>query len=136
VMGRRVDVSRRHFAAAGLGLAVSAGAAGVATGALPGQGTAAPALGPGRSRRPDIVLVLADDLGWGELGCYGQSIIQTPHVDRLAAQGTRFTRCHPRCWPRSSRTCVQEAGPVPPASRHRPATEPSLPQDAPPAALA
>jgi len=38
------------------------------------------------------VFVLADDLGWGELGCYGQTKIRTPHADRIASEGLRFTR--------------------------------------------
>lgn len=42
-------------------------------------------------RLPNIVLLLADDLGYGELGCYGQKWIETPHLDRLAAEGMRFT---------------------------------------------
>ncbi len=42
--------------------------------------------------RPNVVFILADDLGWGELGCYGQKRIPTPNLDRLAAQGMRFTR--------------------------------------------
>lgn len=41
--------------------------------------------------KPNIVLVLADDLGYGDLGCYGQSEIATPQIDRLAAEGMRFT---------------------------------------------
>ncbi len=41
--------------------------------------------------RPNVLLILADDLGIGELGCYGQHKIKTPHLDRLAAQGMRFT---------------------------------------------
>jgi arylsulfatase A-like enzyme len=40
----------------------------------------------------NVVFILADDLGWGELGSYGQKKIPTPNLDRLAAQGTRFTR--------------------------------------------
>ena len=40
----------------------------------------------------NVVFILADDLGWGELGSYGQKKIPTPHLDRLAAQGMRFTR--------------------------------------------
>lgn len=40
---------------------------------------------------PNIVFIFADDLGYGELGCYGQQKIKTPHIDRLAAQGMRFT---------------------------------------------
>lgn len=43
-------------------------------------------------RPPNIVLILADDLGYGELGCYGQEKIRTPRLDRLAREGLRFTR--------------------------------------------
>src|SRR3954463_3348584 len=41
--------------------------------------------------RPNIVFILADDLGWGDLGCYGNRDIKTPNLDRLARQGTPFT---------------------------------------------
>ncbi len=41
--------------------------------------------------RPNIVYIMADDLGYGDLGCYGQKLIQTPHIDRLAKRGMRFT---------------------------------------------
>jgi arylsulfatase A-like enzyme len=41
--------------------------------------------------RPNILFILADDLGYGDLGCYGQQEVQTPHLDRMAAQGMRFT---------------------------------------------
>lgn len=44
------------------------------------------------SARPNIVLIIADDLGYGDLGCYGATKIKTPNVDRLAAQGVRFTQ--------------------------------------------
>ncbi|MEX1228834.1 MAG: arylsulfatase [Planctomycetaceae bacterium] len=46
------------------------------------------------NRPPNIVLILADDLGYGGLGCYGQEKIRTPHVDRLAAGGMKFTRAY------------------------------------------
>ncbi|CAA6692402.1 MULTISPECIES: sulfatase-like hydrolase/transferase [unclassified Lentimonas] len=42
-------------------------------------------------KKPNIVVLLADDLGYGELGCYGQEVIQTPHIDALAKKGVRFT---------------------------------------------
>ena len=41
---------------------------------------------------PNVIIILADDLGYGELGCYGQKLIETPHIDRLAAEGMRFTQ--------------------------------------------
>jgi hypothetical protein len=41
--------------------------------------------------KPNIVFILADDLGYGELGCYGQTKIKTPNIDRMAAEGMRFT---------------------------------------------
>jgi len=44
------------------------------------------------AERLSVVFILADDLGWGELGCYGQEKIPTPNLDRLAAEGTRFTQ--------------------------------------------
>jgi arylsulfatase A len=43
------------------------------------------------SKRPNIIIILADDLGWGDMGCYGHPSIRTPNLDRLAAQGMRFT---------------------------------------------
>ena len=54
------------------------------------------------TRRPNIVFLLADDLGWGDLGCFGSLHIRTPHLDRLAAQGIRFTHAYsasPWCSP-------------------------------------
>jgi uncharacterized sulfatase len=44
--------------------------------------------------RPNIIWIMADDLGYGEVGCYGQKHIQTPQIDRLAAEGMRFTQCY------------------------------------------
>ena len=41
--------------------------------------------------KPNIIFIMADDLGYGDLGCYGQDQIKTPHIDRMAAQGMRFT---------------------------------------------
>ena len=42
------------------------------------------------SSKPNIVFILADDLGFGDLGCYGQKLIRTPHLDRMAAEGMRL----------------------------------------------
>jgi arylsulfatase A len=46
------------------------------------------------TKRPNVVLIMADDLGYGSLGCYGNKDIQTPNIDRLAANGMRFTDFH------------------------------------------
>ncbi len=58
--------------------------------------------GNAAARQPNIVLILADDLGYGELGCYGQTKIQTPNLDRLAQNGIRFSQAYsgsPVCAP-------------------------------------
>jgi arylsulfatase A-like enzyme len=55
-------------------------------GAQPANPPAAPA------RKPNIIFILADDLGYGDLGCYGQTKIKTPNLDKLAADGVRFTQ--------------------------------------------
>lgn len=56
---------------------------------------ATPALALAQGRvRPNFVFILADDLGYGDLGCYGQQTIATPHIDRLAAGGLRFTQAY------------------------------------------
>jgi arylsulfatase A-like enzyme len=44
------------------------------------------------SSRPNLIWIMADDLGYGELGCYGQRIVQTPRLDRMAGEGMRFTQ--------------------------------------------
>ncbi len=46
------------------------------------------------SEPPNIVFIMADDLGYGDLGCYGQTVIQTPNLDRMAKEGLRFTDCY------------------------------------------
>ncbi len=67
--------------------------------------------------RPNIIFILADDLGWGDLSCYGNRQIKTPHLDRLASQGSLFTQfyvCGSVCSP--SRTAFT-TGQFP--ARHR-----------------
>jgi len=59
---------------------------------------AAKAAGAGATKaRPNFVFILADDLGWRDLGCQGSSFYDTPHLDRLAATGTRFTDAYAAC---------------------------------------
>lgn len=44
--------------------------------------------------QPNIIFILADDLGYGDLSCYGNPYVKTPHIDQLAESGTRFTQCY------------------------------------------
>ena len=44
--------------------------------------------------KPNVVFILADDLGYGDLGCYGQEKFETPNIDKLAQAGMRFTQCY------------------------------------------
>jgi arylsulfatase A-like enzyme len=75
-------IGRRDFLKA-LGIAAAASA-------LPSWVPARAATKP----KPNIVLIVADDLGYGDLGCYGQKKILTPNIDKLAQEGTRFTQCY------------------------------------------
>src|SRR3954451_7456263 len=47
--------------------------------------------------RPNVVVILADDLGWTDLACYGSDLHETPHLDRLAKDGMRFTQSYSAC---------------------------------------
>ena len=61
------------------------------------------------SAKPNFVIFLADDLGYGDLGCFGQKVIKTPHLDRMAAEGIKLTRHYSGstvCAP--SRSCFLE----------------------------
>ena len=49
------------------------------------------------ARKPNIIFILADDLGYGDLGCFGQKKIKTPNIDKLAAEGMRFTNAYAGC---------------------------------------
>ncbi len=60
------------------------------------------ALGQRPSKRPNLIFILADDMGWGDLGCFGSLHIRTPNIDRIAAGGVRFTHAYsasPWCSP-------------------------------------
>ena len=52
---------------------------------------------PSESRRPNFVIILADDLGWGDLGCYGHPKFKTPNLDRMASEGARLTNFYSTC---------------------------------------
>jgi arylsulfatase A len=83
------DISRRTFLGSAAGLAGSAA-------------LLAPGCTDTVQRKPNIVLIVADDLGYGDLGCYGQEKILTPNLDRMAAEGMRFTQFYcgsPVCAP-------------------------------------
>jgi arylsulfatase A len=51
-------------------------------------------LGSFATEKPNIIIFLADDLGWGDLGCFGNKIIQTPNLDAFAKEGVRLTNCY------------------------------------------
>lgn len=76
--GRRVLLACLVFAIALGGLAAAPGIARAETPEQP----------------PNIVFILADDLGYGDLGCYGQTIVPTPNLDRIASEGTRFVQAY------------------------------------------
>lgn len=49
---------------------------------------------PDQKKKPNVVFIIADDLGYGDVSCYGQEKFQTPNIDRLAQEGIRFTQCY------------------------------------------
>ncbi|MBE3069193.1 MAG: arylsulfatase [Planctomycetes bacterium] len=78
-------------------------AAGAAASALGSRGAAEEA---GPARRPNVVLIMTDDQGYGDLGCHGNARLRTPHLDRLAAESVEMTHFHvmPVCAP--TRACL------------------------------
>jgi Sulfatase len=60
--------------------------------------------------KPNIVFILVDDAGYGDLGCYGQKMFTTPNIDRLAAEGMKFTRHYAGCTVCAPSRCVLMTG--------------------------
>jgi arylsulfatase A-like enzyme len=86
--GNERKISRREFVGSTIGAAAAA--------------ASLPALTAQTLPRPNILFILADDMGWGDLSCYGRPDYKTPNLDRLAAQGLRFTSAYsaaPVCTP-------------------------------------
>jgi arylsulfatase A-like enzyme len=89
-------ISRRRFVRL-LGATGAGAIAGAAPGWTPANAETErefKALGLGRPRRPNLLVILADDLGWADLSCYGAPRIRTPNLDRLAGSGVRFTQSY------------------------------------------
>ena len=84
-------MNRREFLRAA-GVAAALGLDGIVKAAGSGDGRSRPP-----ARRPNFVFFLIDDMGWQDLGCYGSTFYETPNVDRLAAQGMRFTDAYAAC---------------------------------------
>ena len=75
----------------------------VSTNSAAGQD--APSNSATKTKKPNVILIMADDLGYAELGCYGQKIIKTPNIDSIAKEGIRFTQFYcgsPVCAPSRS----------------------------------
>ncbi len=62
--------------------------------AIAGLSTAASGVAQSKQNQPNIVFILADDMGYGDLACYGNKVIATPVIDKLAQDGMRFTQCY------------------------------------------
>ena len=50
-----------------------------------------------QAKTPNVVVFLVDDMGWGDLACYGNENIKSPNLDKFAAEGVRFTQCYSAC---------------------------------------
>jgi arylsulfatase A-like enzyme len=88
-MGKR-DYNRRDFLKA-IGLTA-------ASFAIPGCASGPqPLMGGSSRKKPNFVLILIDDLGWMDAGCYGSKFYETPNIDRLATEGMRFTDGYAAC---------------------------------------
>jgi len=92
---KRITIYSLLAASGALAVSVS-GALAATTGGARSEGGAAPKAAPKAAAekplKPNVVIILADDMGYGDLGCYGHPTIKTPNIDRMAAEGMRFTQ--------------------------------------------
>ena len=121
-------ISPRTFAGM-VGLGAATTSVGVAAYVSRDESTFEPRVVPVAGRQPNLLVILADDLGWGDLSSYGVPSIRTPHLDKLAASGIRFTDGYAAssvCSVPASR-CIRGATPVacPAASKSRSVSRPS-----------
>ena len=89
-MDRRGFIKSASFAAAALAL-------GGCSAKTAGLGSRFPKEGKDTKVKPNFLFILADDMGWSQLGCYGSNYYETPNIDRLADQGMRFTDAYAAC---------------------------------------
>ena len=88
-------MSKRHFERRNFLKAVGAGAASLALqGCLSASGQPA---GEQSVTQPNIIFIIVDDMGWADLSCYGSRQIKTPNIDKMAAEGIRFTQAYSGC---------------------------------------
>ncbi len=89
---------RRHFRLTRLALVIASAVLAGCASVMPDEAEAAPARKP---PRPNVVLVLTDDQGYGDLSCHGHPFLKTPNLDRLRDESVRFTDFHvaPMCTP-------------------------------------
>lgn len=65
------------------------------------------------NEKPNIIFILADDMGYCDLACYGNKYIETPNIDKLAATGTSFTQCYAGSGISSPSRCALMTGRIP-----------------------